>query len=285
MPGTEKSDGAFRTIREVADWLAVPTHVLRFWESKFDQIAPVKGSGGRRYYRPEDMRLLGGIKVMLHDQGFTVRGVSQRIEEEGADAVMGLSPDLDAVDGGVPRARRVIRTGDDIAQNPADGIAPAPSRTETPTPGPAPEDENGAQPDEEPAGEPPRQPDVPREETDPPQPIDVTAPPQPVEIPARAPDEPPEPVPENATDAAPGSDPEPVATDERAVPPEPWEASVCADGEEGSEPDRGSDDPPEEPEAVARLSGLETRRLRRIVRKLRGLIEEVEEDLDPGRSR
>ncbi|MFU8777441.1 MAG: MerR family transcriptional regulator, partial [Roseovarius sp.] len=61
-----KAADAFRTISEVADWLDVPAHVLRFWESKFPQIKPVKRAGGRRYYRPADMALLGGIKVLLH---------------------------------------------------------------------------------------------------------------------------------------------------------------------------------------------------------------------------
>jgi resuscitation-promoting factor RpfA len=65
----DKSPDAFRTISEVADWLGVPTHVLRFWESRFSQVKPVKRAGGRRYYRPADMALLGGIKRLLHDDG------------------------------------------------------------------------------------------------------------------------------------------------------------------------------------------------------------------------
>ncbi|NBX42908.1 MAG: MerR family transcriptional regulator, partial [Rhodobacteraceae bacterium] len=72
-----KSPDAFRTIREVADWLGVAAHVLRFWESKFTQIKPIKRAGGRRYYRPTDMRLIGGIKVLLHDEGMTIRGVQR----------------------------------------------------------------------------------------------------------------------------------------------------------------------------------------------------------------
>ncbi|WP_296430359.1 MerR family transcriptional regulator, partial [Yoonia sp.] len=64
-----KAKDAFRTISEVAEWLDTPTHVLRFWESKFSQIKPVKGAGGRRYYRPADMDLLGGIKKLLHEDG------------------------------------------------------------------------------------------------------------------------------------------------------------------------------------------------------------------------
>lgn len=89
-----KSPQAFRTIREVADWLEVEAHVLRFWESKFSQIKPVKRAGGRRYYRPADMRLVGGIKVLLHDQGLTIRGVQKLIREEGLGHVSALSPAL-----------------------------------------------------------------------------------------------------------------------------------------------------------------------------------------------
>lgn len=90
-----KSSQAFRTIREVAEWLGVATHVLRFWESKFAQIKPVKRAGGRRYYRPADMELIGGIKVLLHDRGMTIRGVQRLIRENGVAAVAALSPDLD----------------------------------------------------------------------------------------------------------------------------------------------------------------------------------------------
>jgi len=90
-----KSPQAFRTIREVADWLAIEAHVLRFWESKFSQIKPVKRAGGRRYYRPADMRLVGGIKVLLHDQGLTIRGVQKVIREEGVAHVSTLSPALE----------------------------------------------------------------------------------------------------------------------------------------------------------------------------------------------
>ena len=92
-----KSPDAFRTIREVADWLGVAAHVLRFWESKFTQIKPVKRAGGRRYYRPADMELVGGIKVLLHDRGMTVRGVQRMLREDGVATVAALSPPLDAI--------------------------------------------------------------------------------------------------------------------------------------------------------------------------------------------
>ena len=91
----DKSPQAFRTIREVADWLEVEAHALRFWESKFSQIKPVKRAGGRRYYRPADMRLIGGVKVLLHDQGLTIRGVQKMIREQGIAHVTALSPPLD----------------------------------------------------------------------------------------------------------------------------------------------------------------------------------------------
>lgn len=88
----EKSPDAFRTISEVAEWLDVPTHVLRFWESRFAQIKPVKRAGGRRYYRPNDMRLIGGIKVLLHDDGLTIRGVQKMLREKGIRHVSSFSP-------------------------------------------------------------------------------------------------------------------------------------------------------------------------------------------------
>jgi resuscitation-promoting factor RpfA len=90
-----KSPEAFRTISEVAEWLDTPAHVLRFWESRFSQIKPVKRAGGRRYYRPADMALLGGIKKLLHEDGMTIRGVQKVLRAEGVRYVASLSPALD----------------------------------------------------------------------------------------------------------------------------------------------------------------------------------------------
>lgn len=90
-----KSPDAFRTISEVADWLGVQAHVLRFWESRFAQVKPVKRAGGRRYYRPNDMRLLGGIKKLLHEDGTTIKGVQRILREQGVAHVAALSPPLD----------------------------------------------------------------------------------------------------------------------------------------------------------------------------------------------
>lgn len=86
-----KSAEAFRTISEVADALDTPAHVLRFWESRFAQIKPVKRAGGRRYYRPADVALLGGIKRLLHEDGLTIRGVQKLLREQGARHVAGLA--------------------------------------------------------------------------------------------------------------------------------------------------------------------------------------------------
>jgi len=79
----EKSASAFRTISEVADELDVPQHVLRFWETKFPQVRPLKRGGGRRYYRPEDVDLLRGIRSLLYQEGYTIKGV-QKLMREGA---------------------------------------------------------------------------------------------------------------------------------------------------------------------------------------------------------
>lgn len=82
-----KSADAFRTIGEVADELDVPKHVLRFWEGKFPQIRPMKRGGGRRFYRPEDLELLRGIRHLLHAQGYTIKGVQKILKEQGIDQV------------------------------------------------------------------------------------------------------------------------------------------------------------------------------------------------------
>lgn len=76
-----KSESAFRTISEVADELDIPQHVLRFWETKFGQIRPMKRGGGRRYYRPEDVALLRRIRGLLYDDGFTIKGVQKLLKE------------------------------------------------------------------------------------------------------------------------------------------------------------------------------------------------------------
>jgi len=83
----DKSPDAFRTISEVAEDLDLPQHVLRFWETRFGQIRPLKRGGGRRYYRPDDVELLRGIRHLLYSEGYTIRGVQRILKEEGPRAV------------------------------------------------------------------------------------------------------------------------------------------------------------------------------------------------------
>jgi len=88
----DKSPEAFRTISEVADGMGLPQHVLRFWETRFPQIKPLKRGGGRRYYRPDDVELLNAIKRMLYDEGYTIRGVQKMLREHGAKALAAQTP-------------------------------------------------------------------------------------------------------------------------------------------------------------------------------------------------
>lgn len=83
----EKAPDAFRTISEVSETLDVPQHVLRFWEAKFAQVKPLKRAGGRRYYRPDDIDLLKGIRALLYAEGFTIKGVQKVLREQGAKHV------------------------------------------------------------------------------------------------------------------------------------------------------------------------------------------------------
>ena len=121
----DKSPEAFRTISEVADALDVPPHVLRFWETRFAQVKPVKRGGGRRYYRPEDVRLLRGIRGLLYDDGMTIKGVQKILRERGIRHVIGLGtvaePDLE------PAPEAVVTT-------PAPRPAPRPGANGTPAP-------------------------------------------------------------------------------------------------------------------------------------------------------
>lgn len=87
---TEKRPGAFRTITEVSEELGVPQHVLRFWESRFSQIRPLKRAGGRRYYRPDDVDLLKGVRRILHGQGYTIRGAQRILKEHGVRFVQAI---------------------------------------------------------------------------------------------------------------------------------------------------------------------------------------------------
>lgn len=86
----DKSPGAFRTISEVAEDLDLPQHVLRFWETRFSHIRPLKRGGGRRYYRPDDVDLLKGIRQLLYGEGYTIKGVQRILKEEGVRFVQSV---------------------------------------------------------------------------------------------------------------------------------------------------------------------------------------------------
>jgi DNA-binding transcriptional MerR regulator len=121
MAVLEKAPDAFRTISEVADDLDVPQHVLRFWESRFRDIKPMKRGGGRRYYRPEDINLLRGIRHLLYGEGYTIRGVQRILREHGAKFVQSVWQP------GAPQLGRQASEDDaDVVANEADlGSAPA----------------------------------------------------------------------------------------------------------------------------------------------------------------
>ncbi|PWR03397.1 hypothetical protein DKT77_05920 [Meridianimarinicoccus roseus] len=129
-----KSPDAFRTISEVAAWLDTPAHVLRFWESRFDDLKPVKRAGGRRYYRPEDMQLLGGIKHLLHTEGHTIKSVQDRIKSDGPSAVAAFSPPLTAPPAGAEAQVQEARAPMEVETLAA---GPAPLRREPPAQVPA----------------------------------------------------------------------------------------------------------------------------------------------------
>ena len=124
-----KSAEAFRTISEVASELDVPQHVLRFWESRFTQIKPVKRAGGRRYYRPEDVDLLKGIRALLYSDGFTIKGVQKVLKERGLRHV------ADVGRGDLPQAPAplVIEKIVYVEKTTAPVAAPAPARKARPT--------------------------------------------------------------------------------------------------------------------------------------------------------
>ena len=118
MPATRsgtKSAAAFRTISEVADELEVPQHVLRFWETKFGQIRPLKRGGGRRYYRPEDIDLLRGIRDLLYGEGYTIKGV-QRLLREGRGKIHVEPQGDDSVTKEAPAPSQKVKVLEDLVE-------------------------------------------------------------------------------------------------------------------------------------------------------------------------
>lgn len=109
-----KSDRAYRTIGEASKELDIPAHVLRFWETKFHQIKPLKRTGGRRFYRPQDLALIARIKTLLYDEGMTIKGVQKVLKDNGVAAVIegeGVSPGMSA---GSPQ---LVRRLSDVARD------------------------------------------------------------------------------------------------------------------------------------------------------------------------
>ena len=119
-----KDPSAFKTISEVAEVLDLQQHVLRFWETRFSQIKPMKRGGGRRYYRPEDVELLAGIKHLLYSEGYTIKGVQRLLKDHGNAHVVALARGDD----------RVVQSAvsDDLPTTPVGAPAPTSSRPTSP---------------------------------------------------------------------------------------------------------------------------------------------------------
>lgn len=127
-----KAAEAFRTISEVADELDVQKHVLRFWEARFPQVRPMKRGGGRRYYRPEDMELLRGIRHLLHAEGYTIKGVQKILREQGIDYVKQQGRGLETVVASVPSVRELPANARALPANVPAGRASSAGRRPVP---------------------------------------------------------------------------------------------------------------------------------------------------------
>jgi DNA-binding transcriptional MerR regulator len=120
----QKSPDAFRTISEVADELDVPQHVLRFWETKFATVKPLKRGGGRRYYRPDDVDLLRGIRSLLYNDGLTIKGVQKLLRQRGARYVMDMGRNETSLIEPAPRKTAAAKTpapGSNVHRFPGEG--------------------------------------------------------------------------------------------------------------------------------------------------------------------
>jgi DNA-binding transcriptional MerR regulator len=128
----KKAPNAFRTISEVADELHIPQHVLRFWETKFPQVKPLKRGGGRRYYRPDDIALLRRIADLLYTQGYTIKGVV-RLLREGGGRLSDDIPPASPAERAAAEAERVVPLEEEPEQLPMPGLLPsAPRRAAAP---------------------------------------------------------------------------------------------------------------------------------------------------------
>lgn len=126
----DKSPDAFRTISEVAEELGLPQHVLRFWETRFSQIKPMKRAGGRRYYRPDDFVLLQGIRHLLYDQGYTIKGVQKLLKQNGNKYVIAIGAGDMATADAIAASKDDSEPVSDIADGDSDPIL---GQAKTPT--------------------------------------------------------------------------------------------------------------------------------------------------------
>lgn len=133
----EKAPEAFRTISEVAEDLDVPQHVLRFWEGKFSHVKPMKRAGGRRYYRPNDLELLRGIRHLLYGEGYTIKGVQRILREQGTGYV---------VEAGKQKALPQVAGAQAEQAAPTPAPAPQQAAPSVPPPPPAPVEQFPATP-------------------------------------------------------------------------------------------------------------------------------------------
>lgn len=224
-----KSADAFRTISEVAEILQVPAHVLRFWESKFSQVKPVKRAGGRRYYRPDDIRLLSGIRTLLHDDGMTIKGVQKILRERGTAHVAEMAPTPSDMQSGMPEPAVSETTGAEVLSfDRRNGAAPG-ADAEPPPPESAPDDT-----DADASG------------------ADSEA----QKAPDAAPSAPPPEAPEHATESAPEPDRHPAPPDAAAPEPEVGAPAAPALPPLPDLPDDPDDTVPAPPGALAALAGL-----------------------------
>ena len=132
----DKSPDAYRTISEVAVTMDLPQHVLRFWETRFPQIKPLKRGGGRRYYRPDDVQLLRTIKRLLYGQGYTIKGVQKMLRDQGVQSVVRSEPSIAApvAEALAPREARVDPPmGEPVAPPPAPKAKPGLGKGEAAT--------------------------------------------------------------------------------------------------------------------------------------------------------
>ncbi len=126
---TDKSPEAYRTISEVAEGMDLPQHVLRFWETRFPQIKPLKRGGGRRYYRPDDIELLREIKRLLYGEGYTIKGVQKLLKEQGVQSL--IHPDVVAPPRPLPKPPLALappKTRSDPPMRPTPAPVPAAPR-------------------------------------------------------------------------------------------------------------------------------------------------------------